>query len=51
MPSITYETLGDQIVDAVGIIVTTRLTIDAAMIDKGDSIKMDWKIRQWDGIN
>lgn len=39
MPSITYETLGDQIVDAVGIIVTTRLTIDAAMIDKGVQLK------------
>jgi D-3-phosphoglycerate dehydrogenase len=39
MPSINYETLGDQIVDAVGIIVTTRLTIDAAMIDKGVQLK------------
>ena len=38
-PTIDYTTLGEQIVDAVGLIVTTRLRIDAALLAKAVHLK------------
>ena len=39
IPAVTYEELGSLIKDTNGIIVTTRLKIDKALIDKADSLK------------
>jgi len=39
IPAVTYEELGSLIKDTNGIIVTTRLKIDKALIDRADSLK------------
>ena len=39
MPKITFEALSDLIHNAQGLIVTTRIKIDAAMIDKAPMLK------------
>jgi D-3-phosphoglycerate dehydrogenase len=38
-PSITYEQLGNEICDAAGLIVTTRITVDKHLIDKAPQLK------------
>ena len=38
-PAITYQVLSEKIHNATGIIVTTRLKIDAALIDKAKNLK------------
>ncbi len=38
-PSITYEQLTEQIVDAMGLIITTRIRIDRNILDKARSLK------------
>lgn len=38
-PSISYEQLADMVASATGLIVTTRLQIDAAIIDKAANLK------------
>lgn len=38
-PAITYEALQESIADAVGLIVTTRLKIDRAMLDRASQLK------------
>jgi D-3-phosphoglycerate dehydrogenase len=38
-PSISYEQLADMVANATGLIVTTRLQIDAAIIDKAANLK------------
>jgi len=38
-PSITYEQLGNEICDASGLIVTTRITVDKHLIDKAPHLK------------
>lgn len=37
--SIDYEALSEQIADCTGIIVTTRIQIDAALLDKANTLK------------
>lgn len=39
LPTITYEDLSASIADVTGLCVTTRLTIDKAMLDKAKSLK------------
>lgn len=38
-PSIGYEALSEQMVDCTGLIVTTRIQIDAALLDKASTLK------------
>ncbi len=38
-PTITYEALSEKIAAASGIVVTTRINIDRAIIDKGKNLK------------
>jgi D-3-phosphoglycerate dehydrogenase / 2-oxoglutarate reductase len=39
LPAITYEQLAEKVGEATGLIVTTRLKIDRAMLDKADNLK------------
>lgn len=48
LPSIDYCGLGELIKNAQGIVVTTRLTIDRAMIDKAE--KLEWIGRLGSGM-
>jgi D-3-phosphoglycerate dehydrogenase / 2-oxoglutarate reductase len=38
-PSMSYEELAEQVEDAMGLIVTTRLRIDRAVLDKANALK------------
>ena len=47
-PAISYEVLSEKIASAVGIIVTTRLKIDAALLDK--AVQLKWIGRLGSGM-
>jgi D-3-phosphoglycerate dehydrogenase len=47
-PEITYQELMDEISDCQGLVVTTRLRIDRALIDKGE--KLEWIGRLGSGL-
>ncbi len=38
-PKISYEDLSNKIIDAVGLVVSTRIKVDAALIDKAPQLK------------
>jgi D-3-phosphoglycerate dehydrogenase len=48
LPQITYEQLEEKVGEAAGLVVTTRLKIDRAMLDKAD--KLEWIGRLGSGM-
>ncbi|HRF19046.1 MAG TPA: hydroxyacid dehydrogenase, partial [Chitinophagaceae bacterium] len=48
LPSITYDELAEIIPSATGIVVTTRITVDRNLIDKGTSL--EWVGRLGSGM-
>ena len=49
-PAITYDELRDRSIrDAEGLVVTTRIKVDRALLDKALSPEMDRQVGQRDG--